>query len=221
MQLRESLKLYLVLGSVHCRKSPIEVLISAIEGGITMFQYREKGSGSLQCRERLMLGHALHALCKMNRIPFIVNDDVELAIELDADGIHIGQEDTPIDVIRPLFPNKLIGISVHNAEEARKAMDQGADYIGVGPMYPTTTKTDARAVQGSTVITSIRREGINLPLVAIGGIDLGRAAPLIQVGADGIAVVSAITQAFRSDLAAQMLLEEITNTHQTNKRKEG
>lgn len=193
--LRSRLKLYLVMGSVNCAKRPAEVLKEAIRGGVTMFQYREKGPGALRGEKKYELGAELRNLCRQSGVPFIVNDDVELALRLDADGIHIGQEDAPVEAVRRRIGNKILGVSAHNPEEARAALEQGADYLGVGPMYPTATKPDAREVWGPSVIRTIRQGGVVAPLVGIGGISPGRALPVIEAGADGVAVISAISAA--------------------------
>ncbi|GGD55555.1 thiamine phosphate synthase [Paenibacillus nasutitermitis] len=204
--IRRKLRLYLVMGSINTAGHPVEVLQAAIRGGITMFQFREKGSGSLEGQAKYSLGKQLQQVCRERGIPFIVNDDVELALELEADGVHIGQEDGPISVIRRQIGIKLLGVSAHNVEEARLALEQGADYLGVGPMYVTRSKPDAREVQGPQVIQRIREAGIAVPLVGIGGIFAANASSVMQAGADGIAVVSAITQAAVVEEAARQLL---------------
>ncbi|UJF34119.1 thiamine phosphate synthase [Paenibacillus hexagrammi] len=210
-QLREALQLYLVMGSPNCAGAdPVEVLKAAIDGGITMFQYREKGAGALTGAASLALGAQLRELCARHAIPFIVNDDVGMAEALEADGIHVGQEDTAAEEVRRRFPGKIVGISAHNLAEAQSALAAGADYLGVGPMYATRTKLDAREVQGPEGLVRMREGGIRLPLVGIGGIDAAGAAAVLRGGADGIAVVSAITQA-RSPREAAAELREIVN----------
>ncbi|WP_243292546.1 thiamine phosphate synthase [Bacillus sp. FJAT-47783] len=196
------------MGSTNCTKDPYEVLKDAIRGGITMFQFREKGTGSLVGKEKIQLAKDLQQLCKQLQIPFIVNDDVELALQLDADGVHIGQEDGDISEVRAKIGHKILGISTHNVEEAKAALKAGADYIGVGPMYETNTKKDIREVKGPIVIQQIRESGVELPLVAIGGIHNGLLEPIIQAGADGVAVISAISKAKDNEMAAFELLDE-------------
>lgn len=183
------------MGSTNCRKDPRIVLKEAIQGGITMFQFREKGEGSLVGEEKVRLAKELKAICHEQQIPFIVNDDVELALLIDADGLHIGQADGDLKKARQKMKSKILGISTHNVEEAEVAAAIGADYIGVGPMYETKTKKDIQEVKGPSVIEEIRESGVHLPLVAIGGITKGRIAEIAQKGADGIAVISAISQA--------------------------
>ncbi len=209
-QLRKALRLYLVMGSPNCGGAdPYAVLEAAIAGGITMFQFREKGAGALQGTAKLELGARLRRLCAQHAIPFIVNDDEGLALELEADGIHIGQEDTPAAAVRQRLKNMIVGVSAHDLAEARCALVEGADYLGVGPQYATRTKLDAREVQGPAVIQRIRAGGIRLPLVGIGGIDATNASHVIRAGADGVAVVSAIASAHSPREAAAELLRNI------------
>jgi thiamine-phosphate pyrophosphorylase len=208
-EMRSRLELYLVMGSVNCVKDPVQVLEEAIAGGITIFQLREKGKGALQGNEKFEFAKKLQHLCKKEGIPFIVNDDVELALALDADGMHVGQEDENAHEVRRRIGNKILGVSAHNLEEAQNALRQGADYLGVGPMYETKTKPDARQVQGPLIIQHLRKNGIDAPIVGIGGIAPGGAGPVIQAGADGIAVISAISQAESPREAAYRLLQEV------------
>jgi thiamine-phosphate pyrophosphorylase len=209
-QLRKALRLYLVMGSPNCGGAdPYAVLEAAIAGGITMFQFREKGAGALLGAAKLELGARLRRLCAQHAIPFIVNDDEGLALELEADGIHIGQEDAPAADIRQRLKNMIVGVSAHDLAEARSALAEGADYLGVGPQYATRTKLDAREVQGPAVIQRIRAGGIRLPLVGIGGIDATNACHVIGAGADGVAVVSAIASAHSPREAAGELLRYI------------
>lgn len=194
--MRRLLKLYFIMGSVNCRLSPEDTLTAAADGGITLFQFREKGPSALKGAARLRHGQQLRQICRAYNIPFIVNDDLELAAALDADGIHVGQDDLPARLIRQrLGEHKIIGVSAHNLTEARQAIADGADYLGVGPVYPTTSKDDAQAVRGTTVIEELRRSGLSIPVVGIGGITLENAPPVIRAGADGLSIISAIAGA--------------------------
>ncbi|MBT2689708.1 thiamine phosphate synthase [Bacillus sp. ISL-47] len=208
-EMRKLLRVYFIMGSVNCSNDPEEVLQSAIKGGITLFQYREKGKGCLQGKEKLQLAKRLQTICRANHIPFIVNDDIELAIELDADGVHIGQEDEPASMVRKKIGNKILGVSAHRLDEARKAIAEGADYLGIGPIYPTSTKEDAKAVQGLSFIKVLRASEIKIPLVGIGGITAENAAPIIGAGADGVSVITAISQADSPDASARLLYEAV------------
>lgn len=206
--LRNSLRVYFVMGSTNCKQDPRHVLRAAIRGGITFFQFREKGVNCLHSHHKRELAKDLQAICREFNIPFIVNDDIELAIELDADGVHIGQEDQSIVEVRKLIGDKIIGVSTHSVEEAETAVLNNADYIGVGPMYLTTTKTDVREVQGPQLIRKMRNAGIGIPIVGIGGITQSLAKEVICHGADGIAIISAISQADDPEKAVQSLLHD-------------
>ncbi|MFC4322120.1 thiamine phosphate synthase [Litchfieldia salsa] len=209
---RDMLKLYFVMGSPNCTRNPRQVLKESIDGGVTLFQLREKGHGALQGEEKRQLAKELQAICKENNVPFIVNDDVDLAIELQADGVHIGQEDEPIDAVKTKIGSMLLGVSTHNIEEALLAIEKGADYIGVGPMYETKTKSDARDVMGPLMIKNMRSEGIEIPIVGIGGISLGKVRDVMNAGSDGVAVVSAISLANSAKDAAEELMNEIRSS---------
>ncbi|APH05893.1 thiamine phosphate synthase [Bacillus weihaiensis] len=212
MNIREALRLYFVMGSQNCKKrDPEKTLTEALDGGITLFQYREKGECSVKDEEKMYLGKKLKQLCEAYQVPFIVNDDLELAIELDADGLHIGQEDGSPHLVRQKFGgNKWLGISTHSVLEVKQAIRDGADYIGVGPMYKTTTKEDASEVVGPELIRAIRNtdeQMKQLPIVGIGGISLSNAKQVYAAGADGIAVISAITNADSiSDVTKQLVM---------------
>ena len=208
-ELRKKLHLYFIMGSNNCKKDPGVVLQEAIAGGITMFQFREKGAGAKTGHEKIELAKELQAICKLNKIPFIVNDDLELAMAIDADGIHIGQEDENPDIVRKKIGNKILGISAHNLKEAQNALIHGADYLGVGPMYETSTKKDIREVKGPEVITTMRENNINVPIVGIGGIKRGLINSVMKAGADGVAVISAISNSDHPSLAVMELLEEM------------
>ncbi|MCL6458853.1 MAG: thiamine phosphate synthase [Gorillibacterium sp.] len=196
-RLRAHLQVYFIMGSNNCLSAdPVQMLADAIAGGVTLFQYREKGTGALTGSLRLELASELRKLCLKHAIPFIINDDLELALELNADGIHLGQDDLAVAIVRQrMGPDRILGVSVHNSEEARQAMEQGADYLGVGPIFPTLTKEDAKEATGLLAIQDIRRCGIKLPIVGIGGITTDNAAAVIRAGADGVSIITAISHA--------------------------
>ena len=201
------LKVYFIAGSTNCLKAPEKVLTEAIEGGVTLFQFREKGEGCLQGQEKVELGKRLQWICKENGIPFIVNDDIVLEIELDADGVHIGQKDDDTARVRKRIGDKILGVSVHNLKEAEKASHAGADYFGVGPIFPTQTKKDAKAVQGTILIEELR--DFNIPIVGIGGINADNASVVIKAGAAGVSVITAISEADNVKEAASRLRQKI------------
>ncbi|WP_053367648.1 thiamine phosphate synthase [Bacillus sp. FJAT-27245] len=208
-RMRDLLRVYFIAGSMNCLKDPEVVLEEAIAGGITLFQFREKGTGSLEGEEKKILAGKLHQICKAHNIPFIVNDDVELAIELDADGVHVGQEDAEAGGVRKRIGDKILGVSVHSEKEARLALEAGADYVGIGPVFTTKTKEDAKPERGTGLIEQLRATGYEVPIVGIGGITVGNAASVIKAGADGVSVISAISLAENPIQAAQELANQV------------
>lgn len=209
-ELRRQLRAYFIMGSNNCLRDPLQVLEEAIAGGITMFQYREKGSGALQGDERMELAAKLRKLCRERGVPFIVNDDVEMALALDADGVHVGQEDEAAAAVRRrIGGHRILGVSAYDAEEAVAAIRGGADYLGAGPVFATQTKEDAKAASGVGAIARIRERGIRIPLVGIGGIHAGNAADVIRAGADGVSVITAISQAEDVRGAVEALLNAV------------
>ncbi|SEU09934.1 thiamine-phosphate pyrophosphorylase [Salinibacillus kushneri] len=208
-ELEEYLSLYFIMGSVNCSQDPVEVLKQAIDGGITLFQYREKGEGALQGNEKYRLGEKLKKVCLNAGIPFIINDDVNLGIALDADGIHVGQDDEAAHTVQQKMGNKILGVSTHTIAEARKAVFDGADYIGVGPIFPTRSKDDANKVQGIQILQQFREQQITLPMVGIGGITAANAKQVIDAGANGVSVISAIAGADNVKQAALQLKSKV------------
>ncbi|MFE7377016.1 thiamine phosphate synthase [Bacillus cereus] len=203
------LQVYFIMGSNNCTKDPLSVLKEALDGGVTLFQFREKGEGALIGEDRVRFAKEVQALCREYGVPFIVNDDVELAIELDADGVHVGQDDEGITSVREKMGDKIIGVSTHTIEEARWAIENGADYLGVGPIFPTSTKKDTKAVQGTKGLAHFREQGIPIPIVGIGGITIENTASVIEAGADGVSVISAISLAESAYESARKLAEEV------------
>lgn len=203
------LQVYFIMGSNNCTSDPLAVLKEALDGGVTLFQFREKGEGSLIGEDRVRFAKELQTLCKEYSVPFIVNDDVELAIELDADGVHVGQDDEGITSVREKMGDKIIGVSAHTIEEARFAIENGADYLGVGPIFPTSTKKDTKAVQGTKGLAYFREQGITVPIVGIGGITIENTAAVIEAGADGVSVISAISLAESAYESTRKLVEEV------------
>ncbi|MCY7737487.1 thiamine phosphate synthase [Bacillus safensis] len=204
-QIKQQLSVYFIMGTANSTRQPLDVVNEAIQGGITMFQFREKGENALQAEEKKQLARQIQALCQEANVLFIVNDDVQLAIDLDADGVHVGQEDANAQDVRQRIGNKILGVSTHNLEEVKQAMKDGADYVGMGPVYPTETKKDTRSVQGVSLITEVRRNGLQIPIVGIGGITYDNAAPVIQAGADGVSIISTISQSDNPKKAAEKL----------------
>ncbi|MFZ4454487.1 thiamine phosphate synthase [Salibacterium aidingense] len=207
---KQSLRLYFIMGSTNTNKDPETVLKEAVQGGITCFQFREKGEGARTGEEKKRLAVQLQKLCHKSGIPFIVNDDVDLALDIQADGIHVGQKDVPLAEVKKRCPGTMIiGVSAKTREEAEKAVQDGADYLGVGPMFGTTTKEDAEAPIGPQAIRHLRQEGITIPMVGIGGIDEINAGEVIEAGADGVSVISAISRAVDGTQAAAFLKKAV------------
>lgn len=164
-----------------------EQVKSALNGGVTIVQLREK---NLNKEEFLQEAIEINALCKQFNVPFIVNDDVEIATKSDADGVHIGQNDADAKSVRKAIGNKILGVSVQTVEEAKKAVSDGADYLGVGAVFPTGTKSDA--VDVSYKVLCEICESVDIPVVAIGGINKSNMAKLSGSKISGVALVSAI-----------------------------
>ncbi|SDH82374.1 thiamine-phosphate diphosphorylase [Alteribacillus persepolensis] len=208
---REQLLLYFIMGTNNSAGSPLRVLTNAIEGGVTCFQFREKGQGALEGAEKEQAARDMQAICRKHGVPFIVNDDIELALELQADGIHVGQDDESIEAVRKKCPDYMIvGVSAKTVNEAAQAQKQGADYIGTGPMFSTTTKADAKSPIGPGAITELRENGIDLPVVGIGGIKKENASEVIRAGADGVSVISSISMDEDPKQAARLLKNQLT-----------
>lgn len=170
------------------KKSLYEQVEAALKGGVTCVQLREK-----ELDEKSFLEEAIElaALCKRYQVPFFVNDNVEIAIKCGADGVHIGQEDRNAQEVRKQVGKEMIiGVSVHSAAEALEAVKNGADYLGVGAMFSTSTKADAEVLPKG-VLREIC-QAAELPVVAIGGINKSNLMELCNTGVDGVALVSAI-----------------------------
>lgn len=184
----------------------LDTLELALQSKITAFQFRQKGDLALQDPTQIkQLALECQKLCQKYGTPFIVNDEVRLALELKADGVHVGQEDMAIEEVVTLCQKRLfIGLSVNTLEQALKARHLDAvAYLGVGPIFPTPSKKDKQVV-GVELLKKIRDSGVKKPLIAIGGITMHNASKLCEYG--GIAVISAITQAKDKALAVEKLL---------------
>jgi thiamine-phosphate pyrophosphorylase len=187
-------------------RSNRQVIAAAIRGGATLVQYREKNAST-----RSMIDEALQLreLCRAEGVAFIVNDRVDLALAVDADGVHVGQDDLPASLARKLIgPGKILGVSAENVEQARAAIASGADYLGVGALFATATKPDAGNPIGIRGLESIVRAS-TVPIVGIAGINASNAAGVIRAGAAGVAVVSAVVSAPDVERAARELRQVV------------
>jgi len=189
---REFLRLYILTDTDAIGDRDLCTAVGdAIDGGATLVQYRDKHAD-----RKTMYANALQlrALTRERGIPFVINDYVDLALAVEADGVHVGQDDLPAAVVRRIAQDRLwVGVSTHSIEEAGAALADEPAYLAVGPVFPTRTKANPDPVIGVEGVRAVRTlVGPDVPLVAIGGIDLSTAAAVRKAGADGIAVVSAI-----------------------------
>lgn len=186
---KSSMLLYAVTDRAFEKKQTLyEQVNSAIKGGITMLQLREK---ELSEAEFLKEAEKIKPLCRANDIPFIINDDVDVAVKCGADGVHIGQNDMAAEKVRQIIGDDMIlGVSAQTPEQAVKAEEAGADYLGVGAVFPTSTKSDALSVSYETLKEICA--AVSIPVVAIGGICAENIKELSGSGIDGVALVSAI-----------------------------
>ncbi|OQA33287.1 MAG: Thiamine-phosphate synthase [Betaproteobacteria bacterium ADurb.Bin341] len=207
------LSLYLILDPDLCSgpQGMIDTARIGAQNGVTMVQLRAP-----RWKKRLWFETArlLKEMLAPLGVPLIINDQIDVALAIDADGVHVGQEDLPPDVVRRLLgPGKLLGISVANREQLDASDLSGVDYIGAGPIYPTRTKLDAAPALGVDGFAELRR-AIHLPTVAIGGIQANLCSPLITAGAQGVAVVSAICGQPDAATATVALRQEIDRAAQ-------
>lgn len=191
--------------------SHVDIARQALEGGAPMIQLRDKSAG---LRQLLPQAQEIASLCRERGAYFIVNDRLDLALAVNADGVHLGQDDLPPTAARAaLGQGKILGVSTHSLEQATRAAREGADYLGIGPIFPTSTKGTGYEPVGCETIKQLHAR-IDLPLIAIGGITLDTIGPVIRAGAAGVAVISAIagaedvTLATRGFLAAILEAEE-------------
>ena len=202
----KELKLYLVTDSDILRgRDFYNCIEEALKGGVTMLQLREKNASGKEFLEKAI---KLRELTKKYNVKFIINDRVDIAMLCDADGVHVGQSDIPANKVRELMgEDKIVGVSARTVEEAIRAKENGADYLGVGAMFNTRTKLDAKSVS----IEKLKeiKERVELPLVAIGGLSLSNIDKLKECNIDGYAVVSAILGAENIKLECEKWIEKI------------
>jgi len=201
------LDLYLVTDPDLTAGRPLlQVVAAALEGGVTAVQLRDKRAAP---RDLLALGAEMRRMTLRHQATFIVNDRVDLALALDADGVHVGAEDLPPLEARRLAPRpRLVGVSAGTVREALSAERAGADYLGAGPVFATATKADAGEPIGLDGLAAIA-SAVRIPVVGIGGIDSGNASSVIEAGAAGVAVISAIMGAGDPAAAAREILSRV------------
>ena len=186
----KALSLYLCTDRILALGRPLlEAVEAAIDGGVTMIQLREKDAGS---REFYDIALAVHELTGRRGVPLVINDRLDIALAVDAEGLHIGQSDLPLEAVRKVAGKRLfVGVSAGTLEEALGAEKEGADYLGVGAVFPTGSKADAGEAIGTEKFRAIC-DAVKIPVVGIGGISPTNAASVLQCSAAGIAVISAI-----------------------------
>jgi thiamine-phosphate diphosphorylase len=190
-------------------RSHLEIARLAIDDGVDVIQLRNKTASSLKLYEDAL---SIRKITKESKVFFIVNDRLDIALAVDADGVHVGQKDLPANVARRLIgENKILGVSAETIEEAIQAENYGADYLGVGPIFEArSTKPDAGEPKGLLLLKNIRQK-CQIPIIAIGGINQMNAGATIQAGADVIAVISAIVSADDIAAATRELREIVVN----------
>ena len=203
--IKKSMLLYAITDRAWLKEGETleEVVEDVLKSGATFLQLREKIQGH---EEIVEMAKKLQALCKKYKVPFVVNDDIMAAKEMDADGVHIGQSDMEYTKAREILgPDKIIGVSAGNLQEAKEAERVGADYIGVGAVFHTDTKKDAT----SLTMDQLKEicEAVSIPVVAIGGISVDNALELKGTGIDGICVISAIFGSENPSEATKKLLD--------------
>ncbi|MEX1253625.1 MAG: thiamine phosphate synthase [Dehalococcoidia bacterium] len=196
--------LYVIVDPDACAGSdPVEVARLALEGGASMLQWRDKRR---EKGDQLAQARALRELCSRHGALFLVNDHVDLALVVGADGVHLGQRDLPVEAVRPLVSSDfVIGVSTNNVGEARRAQANGASYIAVGAIFPTASKEPERTRAASPQRLREVKAAVDLPGVAIGGINAANIDEVLAAGADAVAVISAVCAAPDPRAAAQTL----------------
>ncbi|VVB72824.1 Thiamine-phosphate synthase [uncultured archaeon] len=178
---------YFITDSKLSRAGNISDVSQAVACGVEVVQYRSKNAETREMYEEAL---KLREICR--DAVFLINDRVDIALAIDADGVHLGQSDMPCRAARRLLgTEKIIGATVHNLQEALEAKEDGADYLGVSPIYQTTTKHDAGKPAGIALIEEVRRK-VDIPLIAIGGINHSNAGEVIKAGADGLCAISSV-----------------------------
>ena len=211
-KLLSRIRLYVIADKNICGDKNIEEVVSqAIEGGAEMIQYRDKESDD---EEFFKIASKLKKLCRKRNIPFIVNDRTEIAFKIDADGVHLGQEDLSIQEARGILGSeKIIGKSAKTIRQAKEAEKEGADYLGIGPIFDTLSKQIKRTI-GTDIIRKAK-DSLRIPFFAIGGINLENLDQVIQAGGKRIAVISAVVLSDDVKSTATKLLEKIRYQHLT------
>ncbi|GEO74423.1 thiamine monophosphate synthase [Levilactobacillus namurensis DSM 19117] len=203
------LRAYFVAGSQDVPGKDLRVVLAEmLQAGITAYQFRDKGASTLTPAERLALGRDLRDQCRAASVPFIVDDDVDMALALDADGVHVGQSDERIQQVLAATKDRqmFVGLSCSTSAEVAAANQlAGLAYIGSGPIYPTVSKDDADPVIGTAGLQALVAQA-NVPIVAIGGVTQESLPAIAQTGAAGVAVITLLTRNPQPERAVQGML---------------
>lgn len=206
--------IYFILGTQqfpHLEKAAqiekfLTVLTEACQHGIEYFQFRDKDGSLLIEDERLDLAKKAQAICREYEVTFFINDDVEMAIQLQADGLHVGQTDQQAQKVRALIGDQmLLGVSAHTVEQVQQAIENGADYVGCGPIFTTQSKVNVRPAIGPELFSQLQAVNPDFPVFAIGGIHLDNVAQIHQMNPDAICVISEISASDDIERAIQQL----------------
>lgn len=198
------LSLYLVTNNSEDEEKFLNIIEESLKGGVSVVQLREKKAETLDFYN---LALKVKEITQKYNVPLIINDRIDIALAIDADGVHVGQSDMPAKTARSMIgEDKILGVSAANIKEAKKAQRDSADYIGVGAVYPTNTKDDATSVPKKELKEIVK--SVDIPVVAIGGITQENAHELNDCEIDGLSVVSAIMEAENPKIASENLLKE-------------
>lgn len=196
------LSLYLVTDKSDDTEKFLKTIEEGIKGGVSVVQIREKTADTLDFYN---LALKVKKITEKYNVPLIINDRVDVALAINADGVHVGQSDMPCDITRKLIgPDKILGVSAHNIEEAKKAQKDGANYLGSGAVFPTSTKDNANRITKEDLKEIVK--SVDIPVVAIGGINLDNAHELTDTGIAGFSVVSAIMSSDNPEKSSKELL---------------
>ena len=192
------------------RFSHAELARLAVDGGADTIQFRDKGSS---IRHALRQAGATAAVCRERQVPLVIDDRLDLMLAVDAQGVHLGQSDLPVDVARAVLGSRpIIGATATTTDQARRAESEGADYIGFGPVYPTGSKPNPASVKGLNGLHEVCRS-VGIPVIAIAGITADRIGPVLEAGAYGVAVMTAVSKAADPVSATRRLRERIDEFH--------
>ncbi|MCM8777969.1 MAG: thiamine phosphate synthase [Candidatus Omnitrophica bacterium] len=202
---------YFITDSTLTKSSVIEDVKAAVKAGVKVVQYREKyKSAKEMVKEALEIKRICEGKCL-----FLINDRIDIAMAIDADGVHLGQDDIPCLYARKLLGrDKIIGITVHNTEAALTAERDGADYLGVSPIFATRTKKDAMPPLGVEIIREIKKV-VNIPVVAVGGINLDNLTSVLEAGADGISAVSVVVSSDNVEKECRRFIKAISEFYKS------